>query len=231
MKLLAVDYDGTFYGDIKNLYLNKKAIQKFRKDGNKFAIVTGRSYESIKREINNYNIRYDYLSCNNGLVLFDNNDNIINSFPISREDLNYICFELLKQYKTKKIHFFNERQETRDLNNILNICVSFNNFFEAYRLKEYLKENMQHISCDNYFFQSLIGNKYSKADAVAIIQQLENIDYNDIYTVGDNINDLDMLKRYNGYKMLSSYPCLWLEQLPVTREVHTLVKKISKNKN
>ena len=41
-KLLVSDYDGTFYSDLRNLKINIKAIEKFRKAGNLFAISTGR---------------------------------------------------------------------------------------------------------------------------------------------------------------------------------------------
>ena len=39
MKLLATDYDGTFKSDIKNLYINISAVNKFMESGNKFAII------------------------------------------------------------------------------------------------------------------------------------------------------------------------------------------------
>ena len=56
MKLLASDYDRTLYTNEKNLMLNMKAIKKFRLYCNKFVLVTGRSFKSIKKEIEYYNI-------------------------------------------------------------------------------------------------------------------------------------------------------------------------------
>ena len=48
----------------------------------------------------------------------------------------------------------------------------------------------------------------------------------DVITVGDNRNDLEMLTKYDGYKILTSYPCLYGKGIKTTREVHTLVKKL-----
>ena len=48
----------------------------------------------------------------------------------------------------------------------------------------------------------------------------------DVITVGDNRNDLEMLTRYDGYKILTSYSCLYAKGIKTTREVHTLVKKM-----
>ena len=58
-------------------------------------------------------------------------------------------------------------------------------------LIEILKE------CVIYIYSNLV----SKSKPIDYIKNKENImDYN-IYTVGDNINDLEMLRDYNGYAM------------------------------
>ena len=61
-----------------------------------------------------------------------------------------------------------------------------------------------------------------------VLSNLNNIKINDVYTVGDSINDIDMLQKYNGHKMLFSHPQLLLKNIPTTKEVHTLIKKINK---
>src|SRR5574344_1034320 len=98
MKLLVSDYDGTLKPDIKNLYLNIEAIKRFKEKGNTFMISTGRSFVSIKKEITKYNIPYDFLSCNDGAILFDNNDNILYKNIIEKE-LLILLLEQLKQFK------------------------------------------------------------------------------------------------------------------------------------
>lgn len=228
MKLLATDYDGTLKSDLKNLYLNKEVIEKFMSNGNKFAIVTGRCFKSIEREIKRHNIKYDYLSCNNGLIIFDNKNNIISASTLSYEDLIYVYNSLVTNKKVSKIELYNLYESTKNFNDILEILVKFKTVTEAKKYKEYLECVVAGIKCYRRFNTLFIGNDRSKSDAVIDIQKLENINNENIYTVGDSSNDLEMLEVGNGYKMLYSYPELWFKKYPITREVHTLVKKISK---
>lgn len=228
MKLLATDYDGTLYTDKTNLMLNMEAINKFMSNGNKFAIITGRCFTSIKKEIKNYNIKYDYLACNNGLIVFDNKDNIVASSVLASKDLQKIYRKLNTNPEIRKIKFFNFYEDTSELNNILEMYVKFKDSTCARKYKRFFESNMPNIKCYNISNKLFIGNKKTKADAVSIIQQIHNIDNGNIYTVGDNLNDLEMLEKYNGHKMIYSYPSLWFKKIPVTREVHTLVKKINK---
>ena len=47
--MLVSDYDGTFKSNIKNLKINIEAVNRFRENGNLFAISTARSFNSIKK--------------------------------------------------------------------------------------------------------------------------------------------------------------------------------------
>lgn len=228
MKLLATDYDGIVKTSLKNLNLNIEAINKFREKGNKFAIITGRSFESIKKEIMDYEIEYDYLSCNNGLIVFDNKDNIINSVELSNYDSNFIYNVFRNCYGVNSIDLYNNYTSTNELKNILEILISFNNINLAKYHKKCIENTIPNIRGYRVNNNIYISKNYTKSDAVKFIQQLEKLDLKDIYAVGDNSNDLEMLNDFNGYKMLVSYPNLWLKPLPITRQVHTLVKKINK---
>lgn len=228
MKLLVSDYDGTLKSDLKNLFLNIEAINKFKNSGNKFVIATGRCFKSIKKEIEKYNINYDYLICNDGLIVFDKDNNIINSSIINQNDFNFI-YSLLKNDSTiKDINLYDFYSSTNDINNIIEFYVRFKNIKDAKFYKEYLNEIKKDIKCKTYFNTAFIGNKETKADAIEYIQKLEKINLEDIYTVGNDINDLEMLKKYNGYKLISSYPKMWFKNIKTTKEVHSLVKKINK---
>lgn len=228
MKLLASDYDGTLKSDIKNLKLNIKAVNEFMTNGNKFAIITGRSFKSIKKEIEKYNIKYDYLSCNNGLIVFDKEDNIISSSCISKDNLKLIKEIVEKSDNIKNIKFYDFYDSTEKIENILEISLEFNNIKSAKKYKKYLENLLTNVSCYQVLNMIFIGNNQKKSQAVEIIKIKENINYEKVYTVGDNLNDLEMLKEYNGYKIITSYPSIWFKNIPTTREVYTLIKKINK---
>ena len=98
MKLLVSDYDGTFNEDksLSKINNNIDAVKRFMSNGNLFAFATGRSFYSIKEETSCYKIPYDYLICNNGAMVFDANNNIIESNPLPQDEIE----------KIKKIIFF-----------------------------------------------------------------------------------------------------------------------------
>ena len=68
MKLLASDYDNTFYISDEDIVKNINKVKKFRKN-NIFLIATGRSYEEFMEKDNIYHIPYDYLILNHGTTI------------------------------------------------------------------------------------------------------------------------------------------------------------------
>lgn len=228
MKLLASDYDGTFKSSIKNLYINIEEVKKFRDNGNKFAIVTGRSYESIKNEINKYNIEYDYLVCNNGLIIFDNEDNIVFSKKLKTDDLMFIYNELLYMNNQEDTKIYNFYTSTMIFENILEVYAKFKTNISAKNFKKFIEYERKNLLCYKDGKKMFISNNITKADALTFIQDKEKIKKDDIYTVGDNKNDLEMLLKFNGYKMLFSYSNMWFKRFSVVKEVHSLIKKINK---
>lgn len=228
MKLLVSDYDGTFNSDNRNLQLNIKAIEKFRQCGNKFVIATGRNYESIKWETDYHGIQYDYLICNNGLIVFDDKNNILKSSILDESDLELLYEYLTETRQIDKLQLYNSYSTTDVLKNILEIYARFVNIQSAKICETDLNVILPNIHCYRENRRLFISQNITKADAVSFIQERENIDKENVYTVGDNKNDLEMLQQFNGYKMLYSYPCMWMKNIPITREVHTLVKKINK---
>ena len=71
MKLLASDFDGTLnYGDTI-MEEDLEAIKAWKEAGNEFVIVTGRSYESLKKQLDRYDLPVDYVVSNNGGMIYD----------------------------------------------------------------------------------------------------------------------------------------------------------------
>lgn len=228
MRLLATDYDNTLKTNIKNFKINLDAINKFMEQGNKFVIITGRSFEQIQPEIIKYNIKYDYLVCNNGLIIFDKNNKIVKCKLLPINDINFIYTTLSKFPNLKKIEAYTYTTTTTELNEILEFHGEFTNKSSATDYRNKLMYARKHLYCyqdNNHIYISLNTNK---ANALMFIQKLEKMQKESIYTIGDDLNDLDMLLYFNGYKMLKSNNKLLFKGIPTIKDVHSLVKKISK---
>lgn len=226
MKLLVTDYDGTMYyekQDLKTLRENIEALKQFKKQ-NMVVIATGRPFTSIKKEIDTYDIPYNYIISSNGACLFDQDDSPIYTQTIKQEIIQKTIAYLQKLpyiLKIKLIDIYGN--ETNNLENVIQIYVEIkiSSIFELKRIKqelEFLDNNQFFNMC--YFF-----NQTDKIDGIKRIQELHNVESKDIYTIGNDTNDLLMLKEYNGYRVPYSYPRIILERLPKT-SVKKLVHKI-----
>src|SRR5690554_7216108 len=81
-KMFVFDYDGTYYRDESELRDNIQMMEKVRKQGHLLVIATGRSYQSFIKEVEKYNIKYDYSILATGALLLDKDDHILSTYPM-----------------------------------------------------------------------------------------------------------------------------------------------------
>ncbi len=74
-----------------------------------------------------------------------------------------------------------------------------------------------------FFNINYIKLKNGKSRTIRTVEELIHPD--EVVTVGDNLNDLDMLLNYDGYKMPISNPSLFGHQIPTVSSVHKLIQK------
>lgn len=236
-KLLVSDYDGTFYSDLRNLKINIKAIEKFRKAGNLFAISTGRAYDSIKKECEKHNIPYDYLFCNDGAVLFNKDDGLIYAKEFPRELLVAVGLTITGEENVEEVTYYGSHGKVRvpkimlgqsEIGPIVEIDARLKYFRNIKKYIECIRKTYPELEFSKVYNHVFIKEKCDKSMGIDLL--LEYLDgeikEEDVITIGDNRNDLEMLTRYDGYKILTSYPCLYGKGIKTTREVHTLVKKM-----
>lgn len=234
MNLLVSDYDGTIKPYDKNPNIieketfkkNIKSINKFIDQGNIFAIATGRSTDSIQEEINNYDIKYNYLLTYNGRTILDNKNNVIFSNQINSNIVN----ELYKKEYFKELLNYNDFGLTKENKNLVYIKLYLNHFkYIKQALTELRKENLEtQIDFDFISNSIIIRNKFNKKMGIEELLKNENliIPKEKIITIGDEMNDIDMINEYNGYRMLLSNPRLLFVTNNVTTSIHKLIKKI-----
>ena len=198
MILLSSDYDMTLNAFVHDLKINLELLRPFRANGNTFLLNTGRSYHSIKKEILEYNIDYDYLSCNDGNIMFDKKGNILYS---SNLDISlYDRLSELKRYypiEIKKVKFLENLLEfeliikeiNKDFIDLLDsIMIECNLCYQMFKEKGY------------YHFY-VYDNQINKTTPIEYLKKNYKFLHDYIYTTGDHYNDLEMIKNYHGYAM------------------------------
>lgn len=190
MNLLVTDFDGTFYD---NNY--KKNIELINKYNNiDFVIATGRNYPSLKKDLK---IDCDYYICNDGGYILDKNNNLLYRNYIDKNTAETIYYRIIElgydDYFFDNIDTFSKN--IIDNINKISVRIKDNNTLKDI---EYLLKDL----CNVYAYIStnwinILNIDSKKVNAVDFISKLKK--YNNIYVIGNDINDYDMLKKYNGY--------------------------------
>ncbi len=226
MKIIASDYDGTLnYGGIDDVKRN--AIKRWRMAGNLFGIVSGRGAPDLLKIPERNNFEYDFLIASNGAVILNINGEVqaesrcdgnlakpLLEFIMSigccwaSVHTNFKCViderddERLDDEFTletlPEIHYFNQ------------ISTILPDDGEAARVTEAIKEKfgeslnpLQNGRCID-----IVSADMNKAKGLYRFLELIGADYDDLITVGDNINDTHMIAEFRSYAMENAVPSI-----------------------
>ena len=199
MKIIISDFDLTFYDN--NFLDNINIINNWKKSGNKFIIATGRSMYDLKHVIDSYNFKADYYICNDGGAIYDGSYN-----EIYRKDLD----------KDISVCLFNDLVETRIFDKVLidtSKTITAINTACANRIIAVIKDrneakivlqnilnkypNVHGYLSTNYL--NITDISVNKANGINFLINKNNWSKENIYTIGDEINDIEMLTEFNGF--------------------------------
>lgn len=260
MKLLASDYDKTFHRhNQQDLETNMNAVASWRKDGNFFAISTGRDVASMLNEKRIRNIEYDYIVSLNGSFVVDANNNVLFKQPFD----NKLARELVVMLREKMgdelnisngFDGFNMTHKSASLTNIVSkeifdrnskiytktmqaaldqdvlLIGCLNDSFEqAEQLKQeiLLKYEHQVEVFLNLNYINIVPKGISKATGVGIVIEHIGIDEKFVSVIGDDLNDIPMLERYNGYTVNNAREEVKAISLKTYDSVADLIKAVS----
>lgn len=229
-KILVSDYDQTFYLNDEDIKKNKKSVENFRKQENIFIFATGRSYFDFMNKAEQYKLKWDYLIINHGATILDKNNNIISNYTIDndvikniKKDLEiekaikYFCCNLensrtdFNDKDLTKIYAKYEKDKAEQINSLIN--KKYSEFVNCYLVSGNAVE--------------IISNKTCKSYAIEEIAQIENINQEEIFTIGDGYSDIEMIKNYNGYCMEESVQeLLKICNGKIVKSVSELIEKI-----
>lgn len=224
MKLLVTDYDNTlelhydFTDNVSILKRNITAINKFM-EKNLVCIATGRHFDAIHKTLTDNNIKFNYLCANNGAELYDKNYKLLFCLPIEEQDLKILM--TLNQ----KVFFRNPY--TSNLISSANLYLY--DLKEYEKIRRYLDANLK-TSFAEYKFPKIkiINNRCNKLNIIDIISKIEDIDDKNIYTIGDDVNDIQMILRYDGYSLTTANVEVKKVTQKIVGELNQLIEYIDK---
>lgn len=216
--LIGLDLDGTLLTDKKEISsYNKKIISDLIKEGHKVFLVTGRSYDGAINYYNELKLNTPLITLNGALTTYSNK-NIKTYFNNDFMDLyrkvdHFVVSALFNSYKL--IYTKNHDKElekifngnlasnyevfdlNKDYNDILNAVVviedSKRHEFEKMFEHELYKARYWGTYNDLAFYDIHMNN-ISKASAINEMMKELNIELDKLITIGDGVNDLEMLK-------------------------------------
>lgn len=212
-KVLVVDYDRTLFINNSDMLNNINSINKFRENGNIFIIATGRTYNSLKKEIDKYNIEYDFLILNHGSLVIKKDKSTLFHYKIDKNILFDIT-NYLSKYKPKSVMYSYYTEDTNDINNpdISKITIVFQKDIETFKkvMMDIVKKYYNKLNI--YFTQNyeieIISKETNKSRAIDLLMKKANFKKENIYTIGDSYTDIDMINDYNGSCMEKSIDIL-----------------------
>ncbi len=199
MKILVSDFDNTLFTE--DYHLNIKEINKFVKKGNMFIIATGRNYNQLMKEIKSKKIKYNYLICNDGGLIFDKNHRLIYRLDIDHQVVDDLILEFAMD---PNIQFtliddgFQYYENKTNLNNAL--IARYNNYDLAQqKIKELMKKYPVIFGYLSRNWINIVNKEASKGKAIKYLVNQLNLKEEAVYTIGDSTNDISMNKLFNGY--------------------------------
>lgn len=239
MNLLVSDYDGTLSTNKYDMKINCEYLNNFINSGNKFVLSSGRPLISIKRQIEMYNIPYSYIASSDGSYLFDKNDNLLLANHMSKKIIDEIDdlkkLDIYREIQYSRPRYNGTTVDNDEIGSIAFVIEKDNITDEFLYLYNKLKENnsndyqFETYGYDKRYFYMVRPKGVNKSVPIRFLEKKLKIPKSKIYTIGDNNNDIEMIRDYNGF-MIGDNEDVEKVALKKYNSVHELIKDINKKK-
>lgn len=222
MKIAFSDFDGTLYFHHEDIIpqINIEAVNEWRSKGNIFVLCSGRDVHSLMHEVNNQELTYDFVICNNGGTIFDKNLKLIKSFPLDEIQLEKLVHSDIAK-ESWHILFSSAEKMRTTINSPKSQLLKY---FESEKYKnqdiiqkitvEQALSEMNVIQISLAYETEEIANNYAKRinnefeGAFLANMNLNNLQkdkcFEQVLTIGDAQNDVPMIKEFEGYSLNSA---------------------------
>ena len=216
MKLFVTDYDGTLFVDEISIKDNIRMLLELQKRNYKVVINTGRSYPSIKNQLDMYSIPYDYIICADGSLLYDNIGNVMRMYEMDEEIIEPFK-KFYQEIHYEEMQFVYKEGYSNILRSIkgllgINICLSTINYTnnivnDFIRMsKEYPRYNFLNYCHPKYSYLCIKPKGVSKSFSIEYLRKKYHILKKDVHVIGDASNDYEMIRDFDGVCISKSTP-------------------------
>lgn len=228
-KIAASDFDGTIYRGLSIAAEDIAAIRLWRRAGNKFGIVTGRPLVMLEPILKKFGVEVDFTVCGNGAIIHGGDGQIIFESELPKEILREIVrepaaaktfhylFEAADDMfciaRNEKSWLFSEKLRwdfpmtlidgagvIDFLPKINQLALGFATPDEAQVAVDALNKKFPAIDAQrNFDCVDIVAAGLNKAQGIENLLQLMSWSGAKIFVVGDEANDLPMIKKFGGY--------------------------------
>lgn len=233
MYILSSDFDGTLtqHGTVSDK--DKAAIAAWRKEGNLFGVNTGRGYCGIKAELERHQVEFDYLICNNGGLIYENEAKPVEQKTADGAILPSLVSLILEsggfhasigriELDQEANYWISEKADSKpgpEFTKILMEDMKEITYFT--QLSTQYEKEEQANQCTGQI-NELFGDKVTafqngvcidivpigvnKATGLLCYMNLKEVPKEKVLVIGDNFNDLDMILEFDGFSVNSGRP-------------------------
>ncbi len=244
MRIIASDYDGTLNNHDGVTDEKRAAINKWRKAGNLFGLVSGRSVDALPEILNENPFDYDFFIGYNGGIITDAEGNILFEKradgklikPIIEKFFEWGAHKgfvhsdktyFLVPEKTEKYPdaiLLEDLPETDSFNQITAIFPLKELTLEALsKFRELFGENFNPLQ--NSRLIDVVPNGINKAQGIYKFMEIMNISYDDVITIGNDANDYEMISEFNSYAVENATEEILKTAKHITYDIVSLVGK------
>ena len=240
--ILFSDFDRTLFfpEDEVKTQTNIEAVKKWREQGHQFCVTTGRSYTSVTRRCPQITKLCDYYIVDGGAILLSEFGNIIEVFHIKPETILEIT-EFSKHLPEIPIPFYYTpdsegaplktegvtkfRLFFKNVDLLDRVAMLLEKSFPVFAFTCEAASSHKELAGQNGFVE-VIPRELGKSHAIEVLRRRAGIPLEDIVTVGDGLNDYEMVRDYNGYAIKGSKLNSLHHQLKTTDSVKSLVEQL-----
>lgn len=209
------------------------AVNEFVKKGNLFILATNKAMNYLAEDISMINLNCEYYICNNGAVIFDHYFNVVYRKDIKQELVRPIYNYLLDNENILEAFVDTSHGYVKDTNKCANGIVA-----RPYDMKK-AQNLLKHITLKypevhghiDDACMNIIDASVTKTNAIEYLINSYNFNVDDIITTGVTIDDLDLLKKYNGYTFENSVTELKNISIKTVKNIQEMIKDIMISEN